>query len=158
MLQDKLESKHSLFSFLTGSDSRWSVLVLFSFFLFQSTCLAKEHRWGGTTDDHMGQLHQMEENHHNFVQNYYRSDNKYNQKLHKEVQMLEQLTLLKQQNPQKFKQMVQKLQKGDYGDNVNIADRYLNYVDSKKSNFQSRTSRSRATVPRSRGTRRSGSK
>jgi UTP-glucose-1-phosphate uridylyltransferase len=93
-------------------------------------------RWGGSTNQGMDELYRMEDNHANFVQNYYKHDNQYNKKLHKETLLLEKLALMKQQDPKKFKKLVQKLQSGEYGDSVNIADRFINYSQRSNSDLE----------------------
>lgn len=71
-------------------------------------------RWGGSDTDHMNQLHQMEENHSNFVQNYYRSENRYNKRLNAELEAMKHLNYLKQNDPKQFKAEIKRLKEGNF--------------------------------------------
>jgi len=74
----------------------------------------KGARWGGDDTTHMNQLYQMEENHSNFVQNYYRSENRYNKKLHTELEAMKHLNYLKKHEPKKFKAQIKLLKEAGF--------------------------------------------
>lgn len=104
----------SIFSFLNFFISkRTNILVLT---LLVSILIDDIYggRWGGTDTQQMNELHQMETNHSNFVQNYYRSENKYNKKLNAEMQAIQELNYMKKNQPDQYKKIVSNLQKNGF--------------------------------------------
>lgn len=104
-------NRQLLFSYLGASRETLRVMLLV---LVLNSAYETGGRWGGTDTDHMNQLHQMEENHSNFVQNYYRSENRYNKQLNSELEAMKHLNYLKQNDPKQFKAEIKRLQKGNF--------------------------------------------
>ena len=116
-------------SFLCLHNSVRSEFVLLLVAILVMISGVSNARWGGTDTQHMDQLYQMEENHSNFVQNYYQSLNKYNKKLNTEIEALKDLNYLKKNYPDVFKAKIKILKKAGFVKNGELTGDWYKYVD-----------------------------
>lgn len=108
----KIIQKYSFFTLFNKIIKKAALLCLLAIVVWGDS--VKGGRWGGTDTEHMNQLHQMETNHSNFVQNYYRSENRNNKRLNTEMEAIKELNYMKNHEPEKYKQVVANLQKNGF--------------------------------------------